>query len=96
MIDRGQYKKSSHPCLSFDGWLRLRVTIDITYYYDFVSPGSGRYGLNSLDGYKLRDGSPCIDRAVAVEVAGEITDFYGNLVSNKPTEIGIYEVTKRN
>lgn len=62
---------------------------------NFVSPGSGRYGLNSLDGYKLRDGSPCVNKAVTVEVGGEVTDFYGNPVRKKPTEIGVYEVSKR-
>jgi hypothetical protein len=60
-----------------------------------VSPGSGRYGLNSLEGYKLRDDSPCFNQAIAIEMEGEINDFYGNKTGKSPTEIGVFEDAKR-
>jgi hypothetical protein len=56
----------------------------------FISPGSGRYGHSSLDGYKLKSGSPCFNKTVLVET-GNIHDFYGNPVIKNPTDIGVYE-----
>ncbi len=56
-----------------------------------VSPGSGRYGLSSLGGYKLEPGSPCFNRAVFVEGEKILRDFYGNPVKTYPTAIGVYE-----
>lgn len=57
----------------------------------FVSPGSGRYGISSLDGYKLKPGSPCFNRAVPVGTESNICDFYGNQIIGVPTDIGVYE-----
>ena len=57
----------------------------------FVSPGSGRYGLSSLDGYRLKPGSPCFNQAKSVETDDSTRDFYGNPVQKKPTDIGVYE-----
>ncbi len=57
----------------------------------FVSPGSGRYGLSFLNGYKLKPGSPCLDHSVPVEMEGKIHDFFGNPVKNYPTDVGVYE-----
>ncbi len=57
----------------------------------FVSPGSGRYGLSSLDGYKLKPGSPCFNRAVPIETESNRCDFYGNQIIGGPTDIGVYE-----
>ncbi|RIH63746.1 right-handed parallel beta-helix repeat-containing protein [Mariniphaga sediminis] len=56
----------------------------------FISAGSGRYGFSSLDGYKLKSGSPCFNKAVFIET-GNICDFYGNPVINGSTNIGVYE-----
>lgn len=36
----------------------------------FVSPGSGRCGLSSLVGYKLKLGSPCFNKGVFIETEG--------------------------
>ena len=44
-----------------------------------VDPGSGGTGFDSLDGYRLRDGSPCIDAGLVIEGNGS-TDFWGNPV----------------
>jgi len=44
-----------------------------------VAPGSGRFGLESLQGYKLKDGSPCIGAGIPVERNGG-RDFWGNKV----------------
>ena len=57
----------------------------------FVSPGSGRYGLSSLDGYKLKPASPCFNKAVFINAENNIRDFYGNQIINGPTNIGVYE-----
>ena len=45
----------------------------------FVSPGSGGIGLDSLDGYKLRSDSPCIDSG-RVAPQSVPSDFWGNPV----------------
>jgi hypothetical protein len=42
-----------------------------------VKPGSGRIGLDSLGGYKLKDGSPCIGAGLPVKDNGG-RDFWGN------------------
>ncbi len=60
----------------------------------FVSPGSGGYALSSLDGYKLKPGSPCFGGAVYVKTEGSIHDFYGNPLVNGSTDIGVYEENK--
>jgi hypothetical protein len=57
----------------------------------FVSPGSGRYGLSSLAGYKLKPGSPCINQAATIDTESNISDFYGNPVVEIPTDIGVCE-----
>lgn len=62
----------------------------------FVSVGSGKYGLSLLDGYKLKPGSPCFNKAVPVGIGGIISDFYGNKVVGEPTEIGVYEEASDN
>lgn len=62
----------------------------------FVSPGSGRYGLSSLDGYKLKPGSSCFNQAVFIETEGNRHDFYGNQVIEGPTDIGVYEEVSGN
>lgn len=62
----------------------------------FVSPGSGRYGLSSLDGYRLKPGSPCFNQAVFVEAEGDRRDFYGNPFIGGPTDIGVYEEVSSN
>jgi hypothetical protein len=44
-----------------------------------VKPGAGDKGLNTLDGYKLRPGSPCIDSARIIPDNGGL-DFWSNVV----------------
>jgi len=57
----------------------------------FVSPGGGRQGLPSLDGYQLKPGSPCINKAVYIQTGGNTVDFYENSVIETPTDIGVYK-----
>jgi hypothetical protein len=46
-----------------------------------VNPASGGIGFNTLDGFKLQSGSPCINSGV--QLAGHSTlDFWGNTVSS--------------
>ena len=53
-----------------------------------VNPGSGGRGLDSLDGYKLKNGSPCIDAGTFVEDCGS-RDFWGaKLPRGKKPDIG--------
>lgn len=56
-----------------------------------VNPGSGGLGLNSVSGYKLLPGSPCIDSGLAIANNGG-RDYYGNTVPyNGSTDIGAHE-----
>ncbi len=45
----------------------------------FVNPGSGGLGIDTLDGYKLKPGSPCIDSGMPIQDNGAV-DFWGNSV----------------
>ncbi len=56
----------------------------------FVAPGTGGNGIETLEGYKLKPGSPCINTGIPIPLNSEI-DFYGNPVSNGPTDVGVYE-----
>jgi hypothetical protein len=48
-----------------------------------LNPGSGRNGLDSLGGYKLRDGDACVPGRLVPENGGR--DFFGNPVpTNRP------------
>lgn len=46
-----------------------------------ISPGSAGTGLDSLDGYMLRDGSPAINSGVNIAGNGN-SDYWGNYVSD--------------
>jgi len=48
----------------------------------FVDAGKGGNGLDSLSGYKLRDGSPCMGRGQWIERNGG-RDFWGNILPVK-------------
>jgi len=58
----------------------------------FVNPGSGALGIDTLDGYKLKENSPCIDSGMSIENNGE-RDFWGNPVPDAGgvTDRGIHE-----
>jgi hypothetical protein len=43
----------------------------------FVAPGTGGIGRNSVGGYKLRAGSPCLESGMDVPGHGE-RDYWGN------------------
>lgn len=57
----------------------------------FINPGSGGIGIGSLDGYKLQQGSPCIDSGV--QLPGHCNqDFWGNSVpSGSKIDRGAFE-----
>ena len=59
----------------------------------FADPGSGGLGIDSLDGYKLKAGSPCIDSGVGIADNGA-RDFWGNPVPNAggSTDRGVHEI----
>ena len=55
-----------------------------------AGPGSGGSGFESLGGYRLRAGSPCIRAGVPAKFVGR--DFWGNPVPPKtPPSIGVHE-----
>ncbi len=57
----------------------------------FVRPGSGGIGFDTVDGYKLREGSPAIDAGVVLAFDPS-TDFWGNLVPfGSTTDLGVHE-----
>jgi hypothetical protein len=45
----------------------------------FVNPGSAGFGIDALDGYKLKSGSPCIDSGRTIPENGGL-DYWGNPV----------------
>jgi hypothetical protein len=56
-----------------------------------VRPGGGGIGFDTLEGYKLRDGSPCIRRGSPIRANGG-RDFWGNSVpEGEPPAIGAHE-----
>ena len=57
----------------------------------FVNPGSGSTGRNTVNGYKLKSSSPCIDSGKTITNNGGI-DFWGNTVpQGSATDRGAYE-----
>lgn len=56
----------------------------------FVAPGTGGTGLETLFGYKLRSGSPCIDAGTDIPDNGG-RDFFGAMLQDGKTDIGAYE-----
>jgi hypothetical protein len=55
-----------------------------------VKPGSGSDGLNSLDGYKLKAGSPCIGTGKSIAESG-ILDFWANKINGVNPSVGAHE-----
>lgn len=54
-----------------------------------VNPGSGGDGINSVDGYKLKTGSPCIDAGKSIEDSG-VLDYWGNKLKDSTPDIGAH------
>lgn len=56
----------------------------------FENPDAGAIGINTLNGYRLRPGSPCIDSGY--EVVTGIKDFFGNMIpGNGKVDVGAHE-----
>lgn len=57
----------------------------------FTDPAKAGAGFESLDGFKLKNGSPAIDAGIHVDQE-ILNDFFGNKVdADKPVSIGFYE-----
>ena len=56
----------------------------------FVAPGTGGIGLNTLLGYQLKDGSPCINAGMFIPNQGG-RDFFGNVVNDGKPDMGAFE-----
>ena len=56
----------------------------------FIASGTGGNGLHTLDGYKLRLGSPCINTGLFVPLNSK-RDYYGNPINDGSVDIGAYE-----
>jgi hypothetical protein len=56
----------------------------------FISPGSGGIGLNSVDGYKLKAGSSCINAGMYIPKNGG-KDYWGNSVGTGKPNMGAYQ-----
>ncbi len=54
-----------------------------------VAPGSGGYGIHTLDGYMLQEGSPALGTGIAIDGSCE-KDYYGIAVNQKMPNIGAY------
>ncbi|UCG49457.1 MAG: hypothetical protein JSU94_06670 [Phycisphaerales bacterium] len=56
-----------------------------------IAPGSGEIGIATLDGYKLRSDSPCIDGGATIVETGGF-DFWGNVLPyGGAVDIGAHE-----
>ncbi len=56
----------------------------------FEAPGTGGFGLNSVDGFKLRPDSPCIDSGKAIDNNGG-KDYFGNPLYRGKPDRGAHE-----
>ena len=74
------------------GWTdgRPSGTNEVTSDPQFVSGGSGGDGIDTLDGYKLQSGSPCIGAGTTISNNGGY-DFWGNVLYNGNPDIGGHE-----
>ncbi|MFA7211758.1 MAG: hypothetical protein WC110_09970, partial [Bacteroidales bacterium] len=57
---------------------------------EFVAPGTGGIGLCTLDGYKLKSTSPCINTGMYIPNHGG-RDFFGNAVEDGHPDMGAFE-----
>jgi Right handed beta helix region len=59
-----------------------------------INPGSGSSGMDTLDGYKLKESSPCLDAGVSIKENGG-QDFWGDKVAvDLNPDIGAQEAKK--
>jgi len=65
-------------------------THKITSNPKLVKVGSGGIGRNTVDGYRLKAGSPCIGAGIAITDNGG-KDYWGNTLYNGNPDIGAYE-----
>jgi len=56
----------------------------------FVAPGAGAMGIASVDGYKLQEGSPCIDAGTPISNNGG-KDYWGTPLYHGAPDIGACE-----
>lgn len=56
----------------------------------FRAPGTGGEGLSTLEGYKLKPGSPCINTGILIPINSK-RDFFGNPVNDGAIDYGCYE-----
>ena len=56
----------------------------------FVDPGSGSLGINSLEGYLLKNGSPALNSGKEIPNPGT-RDFWGNRLTDGKPDRGAHE-----
>jgi len=56
----------------------------------FVNPGSGGYGLDSVSGYMLQGGSPCLEAGQKIRFNGG-RDYWGNELGDGSPDIGAHQ-----
>jgi uncharacterized protein YaiE (UPF0345 family) len=55
-----------------------------------VNPGTGAFGINTLGGYKLQNGSPCVNTGTVITNNGGL-DYWGNILYNGLPDRGANE-----
>ncbi len=56
---------------------------------DLVAPGSGGFGLHTVDGYMLKANSIALGSGIAIKNCGD-KDYYGNVINKSKPNIGAY------
>ena len=59
----------------------------------FAGPGTGGSGIQSVSGYKLQPGSPCINAGFLILNNGG-RDYWGNKITDSKPDIGAFEFSK--
>ncbi len=91
LIEAGKPPVFRNNVIFGDYWPASQGEKTISHDPMFVAPGSGGDGLKSLEGYKLKAGSPCIGAGVEVPNNGGRDFWGGKIPAAQPPAIGAHQ-----